>query len=129
MILPIGLFGKSRPLFSETPMTREFPKNNPPENTSPKIALPTVGRIVLVYDRSIDTTLAAIVAKVNMLDPMVINVGAFDENGCARPMQQIRHVSEKHEFCEVWWDWMDYQKGQAAKTEQLEAQLKTSTLP
>jgi hypothetical protein len=101
-------------------MTREFPKNNPPE-----ITRPTVGRIVLVYVRSVDTQLAAIVTKVVGL--YEINACVFNEDGSSGPLQNIPHTSERAANASLWWDWMDYQKGQAAKAEELEAKLKEAS--
>jgi hypothetical protein len=113
-------------------MSREFPKNNPPENTSTKITLPTVGRIVHVFgnwERNVpaDTPRVGIVCGT---DGLTISAAVWASDGSMDPggVQSIRHKSEKFggpNYPEgIWWDWMDFQKGQAAKTEQLEAQLK-----
>lgn len=116
-------------------MSREFPKN--PE---PKITPPTVGRVVHVFgswEGSVPPETPRVGIVAGLCYGLTINAAVWASDGSMDPggVQQIRHVSEKHEFSEVWWDWMDYQKGQAAKTEQLEAQLKenaslnTSSLP
>lgn len=150
MILPIGLFGSGRrKSFFETdltptplprkkeahPMSREFPKN--PE--TPKVAEPTIGRIVYVFDkvgRSPDTLrpvpagkpLAAIVADVLAPGSLTINAGVFNHDGTTGPLGGVPHISEGYEYnnrgAQYVWDWMPFQKGQASKTEELERRLK-----
>ena len=104
-------------------MTREFPKN--PE---PQITRPTVGRIVHVFglvDFGIQksTPRAAIVAFVDPIDDLVINVGVWNTDGSTGPVTGLKHASLPRHPQELYWDWMDYQKGQAAKTEALERDL------
>lgn len=106
-------------------MSREFPKN--PE---PKITLPTVGRIVHVFgmtDFGImwGSPRAAIVAFVDPIDSLTINVGVWNTDGSTGPIVGLKHKSKINDVTGFTpcWDWMDFQKGQAAKTEQLERDL------
>lgn len=103
-------------------MTREFPKNNPP-----KITPPTVGRVVLIK-RQGAPDLAAIVAFVHE-GGYTINAGVFNEDGSVGGLSCVLHASDADEAGNAYprWDWMDFQKGQAAKTEELEAKLKNQT--
>ncbi len=106
-------------------MTREFPKNNSPENTSPQIALPTVGRIVLYYHvQDGPKGYPAIVVETVDGSHTIITMHAFLPDG-TRLVAGVRHKSANEPLLE-YWDWMDYQKGQAAKTEALEAQIKNA---
>ncbi len=102
------------------PVSREFPKNIPP-----KIALPTVGRIVHVFHpHSVYQQLAGIVAHVAEYDTLKINVTVCNHDGTTGPLQGLKHASLPRNAGEPYWDWMEFQKGQAAKTEELEAKLK-----
>ena len=87
---------------------------------------PTVGRVVWFYkwvgSQGYKGPLAAHVAFVHS-DSMV-NLMVIDENGNPRPetsvhLRQDDEEREQSDYCE----WMPYQKGQAAKTEALEAKL------
>lgn len=90
---------------------------------------PTVGRVVLFtpassdpLSRSADQRLAAIITYV-WSDTMV-NLAVFDANGNHHAKTSVYLVQDGSErpsgyFCE----WMEYQKGQAAKTEALEEKL------
>lgn len=93
---------------------------------------PTVGRIVNFYSTADlgwgdhtdvhDKPRAAIVADV--LGPDHVNLGVFDRFGTSHPMPSVRLLQdgEKHADTEGHWaEWMPYQKGQAAKTEALQA--------
>jgi len=86
---------------------------------------PTIGRVVLVFGRSgsVDPSNPepALIAKV--WSDTLINAGGFDANGqpfsaCSLPLAQDSPMGGYHA------EWMPFQKGQAAKTEALEAQLK-----
>lgn len=96
-------------------MTREFPKNNPPKN----IALPTVGRIVHFWLQGRTEPLPAIVCEVDgsltVKSICVFTPAPYVEFA-------VRHTSGAPGGSN-YWDWMDYQKGQAAKTEELEKAL------
>lgn len=85
---------------------------------------PTVGRVVWFYkyipEHGHKGPLAAHVAEVHS-DSMV-NLMVIDSDGTPHPRTSIPLIQEGGEkplgdFCE----WMPYQKGQAAKTEALEA--------
>lgn len=88
---------------------------------------PTIGRVVWYYPHGAtqvqagEQPHAALVAYVH--GDRCINIGYFDQNGNARNATSITLVQDddqlpEHGFC----CWMPYQKGQAAKTEALEAQ-------
>ena len=84
---------------------------------------PTVGRVVWFRTwngKGYDPELAAHVAKVN--DNGTINVMLIMGNGSTRPITDVPLIQEgdpkpRDSFCE----WMPYQRGQAAKTEQAES--------
>ena len=87
---------------------------------------PTVGRVVWFYKyaphQGHKGPLAAHVACVHS-DSMV-NLMVIDEAGNPRPetsvfLRQDDQPAPDYDYCE----WMPYQKGQAAKTEALEAKL------
>lgn len=123
-------------------MSREFPKNPELKSSaqykdevdaawaSKKVAPPTVGRVVHIFSGSVlgqtkDTPMAAIVT--GLRDGLTIDACVFSGNGVPQPTQGIVHVSEPRHLTDFYWDWMDYQKGQAAKTEELERQLKQAS--
>lgn len=104
-------------------MTREFPKN--PE--TPKVVEPTIGRVVYVFSGSILTDkqakpMAAIVTDI--IAGLRINACVFSGNGVPQPATNIQHASQPRHNEDAYWDWMPYQKGQAAKTEELEHALR-----
>lgn len=84
---------------------------------------PTVGRVVLFRFNAKEDALAAIIAKV--LSDREVNLMVISENGVSMPFSHIPLVQDGEKppadghYCE----WMAYQKGQAAKTEALEAKL------
>jgi hypothetical protein len=86
---------------------------------------PTIGRVVLYHPKAgATTTHAAIVAYV--WSDRMVNLAVFDENGHAYSVTSVTLVQPEDEtaptsYCE----WMPYQKGQAAKTEALEAAMKS----
>jgi hypothetical protein len=93
---------------------------------------PTIGRVVLVQKRpgSLDITQpeAAFITKV--WSDRLINVGGFNANGTpfgetSVPLLQDDDPATLGPYAE----WMPYQKGQAAKTEALEAKLKGDAPP
>lgn len=93
------------------------------------IIKPTVGRVVWYHPSISDNMtyqsgqpLAAIVANVWSDD--CVNLAVFDANGVAHNKTSVLLVQDganrpAANFCE----WMPYQKGQAAKTEALEAKV------
>jgi hypothetical protein len=86
---------------------------------------PTVGRVVL-YHPSNGVTHAAIVAYV--WSDRIVNLAAFDENGKAYSVTSIPLTQPEDEVsAAVYCEWMPYQKGQAAKTEALEAQVRAQS--
>jgi len=86
---------------------------------------PTIGRVVLVHRGQSDQAEPALVAYV--FGDRMINVGGFDRNGTpfsATSMQLLQDDDPPPALNGMWYaEWMPYQKGQAAKTEALEAQL------
>ena len=84
---------------------------------------PTVGRVVLFYDNNGPEPHAAIITEVH--GECCVNLCAFSKNGIPKgytsvPLLQDDDPRPSCCFCE----WMPYQKGQAAKTEALEEQIK-----
>lgn len=87
---------------------------------------PTIGRVVLVYRGKSNQAEPALVAYV--FSDRMINVGGFDKNGA--PFQatsmQLLQDDDKPMNPGYYAEWMPYQKGQAAKTEALEAAAKSA---
>lgn len=88
-----------------------------------KVALPTVGRIIHYHHPDHVDPFAGIVAVAVPNRYTIPYLHIFLHDG-------VRVVNDvKHKDCvklakgEAYWDWMDYQKGQAAKTEALQAEL------
>jgi len=99
-------------------------------NTQASKITPTVGRVVWFTPsandniaRNGDRPLAAIVA--NVWSDSCVNLAVFDANGISHSRTSVYllqggdDVPAGSGYCE----WMPYQKGQAAKTEALEAKL------
>ncbi len=89
---------------------------------------PTIGRVVWYYPHGktqVDAgeqPHAGIIAYVH--SDTMLNIGYFDQNGVAESSTSVQLVQDgdlipESGFC----CWMPYQKGQAAKTEALEAKL------
>ena len=100
------------------------------EKAKNKIALPTIGRVVHLYDSTMtgaDKPYLGMVADV--IGGHTINAVAFNHDGdlLVGGIQNVPHESDKPADAKVWWDWMDFQKGQAAKTEELQRALDTKT--
>ena len=85
---------------------------------------PTIGRVVLVHRGASDQAEPALVCYV--WNDRLINVGGFDRNGAPFSLTSLRLLQDTDVpgDNESYAEWMPYQKGQAAKTEALEAQLK-----
>lgn len=92
------------------------------------VTLPTIGRVVYLYDRlgaEPEKPYTAFVADVSVNgNPLTINCACLTHTGDAfiGGFQGVPHKSDPLDS-RVYWDWMPYQKGQAAKTEALEAKL------
>lgn len=86
---------------------------------------PTVGRVVLFHPSGKpNVTVPAIVCFVHS-DKMV-NLAAFDENGdkiAGTTSVSLIQDGDTPPSNGYWCEWMEYQKGQAAKTEELEKKL------
>lgn len=83
---------------------------------------PTVGRIVW-FRRSKGPVLLCAAIVAHAWNDRLVNLAVFDENGVAHSrtsvllLQDDDPVPDSGSYCE----WMPFQKGQAAKLEQLEA--------
>lgn len=101
--------------------TPTYPKN--------KIELPTVGRIVLFYDYGAVEPLPAVVVRAMDLnaDLCVLGRGGRSEDpNVTLPASMtfdVCHESTRPTKSTSHWDWMPYQKSQAAKTEALQREL------
>jgi hypothetical protein len=87
---------------------------------------PTIGRVVGFYPAGVPHTeqpLPALICYVH--SDTLINVGGFDQNG--NPIRGtsvfLNHDGYGNPGGGAWATWMPYQKGQAAKTEELEMQV------
>jgi len=95
------------------------------------IVTPTVGRMVHYWpdksehiDHNEGQPLSGQIAAVN--EDGTVNLQVLDSRGCARSQVRVTLIQDgdekpTHTFAE----WMPYQKGQAAKTEALEAAAKS----
>ena len=102
------------------------------EKVKNEVALPTIGRVIYLYDSTmtgVDRPYLGMVADVVGGD--TINAVGFNHDGdvLVGGIQNVPHDSDKPNDAKVWWDWMPYQKGQAAKTEALQAQLDAKAGP
>jgi hypothetical protein len=84
---------------------------------------PTVGRIVWFYERQGVKAEAAIIAAVHT--DHLVNLTVFSKYGTVhgRLNVKLKQYDDTYDIVgksEPWCEWMPYQKGQAAKTEQLE---------
>ncbi len=89
---------------------------------------PTVGRIMWYWPSKVEDEgqpLAAIVVRV-WSDNMV-NLAVFNADGVPQPRTSVPIVQDGSPYAagnSPYCEWMPYQKGQAAKAEALESQLK-----
>ena len=90
---------------------------------------PTIGRVVLVHRGQSDQAEPAFVACV--FGDRMINVGGIDRNGTpfAATSMQLLQDDETPTNQNYYAEWTPYQKGQAAKTAALEAQLNVPGTP
>ena len=94
------------------------------------IIQPTVGRVVWFHPSDDDVmargsgTLAAIVA--NVWSDTCVNLAVFDGNGNHHSRTSVLLVQEGNPVPTggMWCEWMPYQKGQAAKTDAVMAELR-----
>ncbi len=86
---------------------------------------PTIGRVVWFWQNSTQSQpFTGLVCYVHN-DTTLVNLAVFDANGTSRSETSVflypgEGVRPEYRFAE----WMPYQRGQAAKTEQIERQLK-----
>ncbi len=86
---------------------------------------PTIGRVVLVQRGVSKQAEPALVSYVH--SDTCINVGGFDFNGNPFSLTSLQLLQDDDKpIGTVYAEWMPYQKGQAAKTEALEAKLGTA---
>ncbi len=92
------------------------------------IIKPTIGRVVWYWPSHLAHTsqpYAALIAHVH--NDTDINVGYFDHLGVAGSEQHVALLHDDDSYGNPggggWAKWMPYQKGQAAKTEALEAKV------
>lgn len=88
-----------------------------------KPALPTIGRVVYWYPADKTKERAAIVADV---DDYTVNLSVVNHDGSVAGLRNVPHVSLGQSGGAGHWDWMPFQKGQQAKTEELEKALAQS---
>jgi len=91
---------------------------------------PTVGRVVWFYHSGEpENPMAAIVAKVH--DDRLVNLMAISPEGHPhpRPSVPLLQDDDKPDGRSEWCAWMPFQKGQAAKLEELEAKKSPSIDP
>ena len=87
---------------------------------------PTVGRIVWVRYSGRETPLAGIITSVISNTKITVTVFELD---CEKHMMMTLYQGDTRPSQETpYAEWMPYQKGQAAKTEALEKQLKPNTI-
>ena len=84
---------------------------------------PTIGRVVLVQGTGSNQAQPALVSYV--WNDRLINVGGFDRNGApfAATSVSLLQDDDAPPTAGMYAEWMPYQKGQAAKTEALEAKV------
>jgi hypothetical protein len=91
-----------------------------------KVPYPTVGRVVYFFYNSREPGEGPLPMLVSFVkDGYIINGSITGTDGVNHPGTGVPHLSVAHPG-QSYWDWMDYQKGQAAKTEQLEQELKVA---
>lgn len=89
---------------------------------------PTVGRIVWYYEHINAPTQAAIITYV--WNDKSVNLAVFDMHGWATGKLNVPLLqdSDQPPLGHCYAEWMPYQKGQAAKAEQLEVKLEEAKL-
>jgi hypothetical protein len=96
------------------------------------VITPTVGRVVWIRGRvdSIDLAQPETAQIVYVHNDMYVNVAGFDGNGepfRATSVYLVQDGTVMPSSVKMWAEWMPYQKGQAAKTEALEAATKETS--
>lgn len=97
------------------------------ENEGVAVIEPTIGRIVLFngeVDGADHRVRAAMI--VSVVDRKTVHLHVFNHDGTteAQLWVYLHQEDSPHRPTHPYAEWMPYQKGQAAKTEALEAQLK-----
>lgn len=87
----------------------------------PEIPLPTIGRVVHWFDGMSPSPHAAIVAFV-VPGSHTVALTVCNHDGSIAGMEMVPHVKDALKGSH-YWDWMEFQKGQAAKTEALQGEL------
>lgn len=88
-----------------------------------KIALPTIGRNVYYYDTTLSSKPHAAFVTNADEGSYTVNLYVLGHQGGSESLKGVPHVATIARGETKFWDWMDYQKGQAAKTEQLQQEL------
>lgn len=111
----------------------------PEEERTMTVIQPTVGRVVHYEPAPSDPgfhlcadygkeTQAALIVFVN--DDGTVNLGVFDKFGHTYPKQRVPLIQDGEPSPENGYaHWMPYQVGQAAKTEQVQAELEKTKKP
>lgn len=85
---------------------------------------PTIGRVVLVRRAAASSDQAEPGLVAYVFHDRLINVGGFDRNGLPFSLTSLTLVQDGDAIPGGnYAEWMPYQKGQAAKTEALEARV------
>jgi hypothetical protein len=86
------------------------------------IPYPTTGRVVYFYDLNASTRPFMAHVADAIEDSYIVNLLVLNHDAQPRAVLNVPHVSVRGNDVQFW-DWMPYQKGQAAKTEELQKQL------
>lgn len=101
--------------------------------------VPTVGRVVLYWPQEGEMTwedpafgdqpCVALVAAVTT--HTLVNLAVFDHGGFPKPKRDVRLVQPEESFTRLpgTCEWMEFQRGQAKKVEELEQKLKAAGGP
>jgi hypothetical protein len=86
------------------------------------VPYPTTGRVVYFYDLNVSTRPFAAHVADSVEDSYIVNLLVLNHDAQPRAVLNVPHMTVRGNDVQFW-DWMPYQKGQAAKTEELQKQL------